>query len=79
MVNSNKCKRDGKVESYKHLLVEGREAKNLEANNEYMVNIKHSTNNVLCYAEVFRIADVAFVSKVKVVKKVNKLKFCVVR
>ena len=66
MIDNNKCKRCGEVESYKHLLWECREASNIwRVYNEYMTKSKQSTSRILSYEEIFNIGDVGVVSKVK--------------
>ena len=66
MVNDNKCKRCGEVETYRHLLWECREARKIwKLYDEYMVAINQSTEKVQCYEEVFRVGEVGVMSKVK--------------
>ena len=66
MVNNNKCKRCGELESYNHLLWECKEARKVwRAHNEYLVNIGQFRNVVIEYDDVFVIGDVGVLSKVK--------------
>jgi hypothetical protein len=66
MVNSNKCKRCGDVETYKHLLWECREAKNIwELFNEFVTNINQINEKVQDYDNVFKIGNKEKISKVK--------------
>ena len=62
MVNNNKCKRCGEVETYRHLLWECIEARRIwRVHEEYMGGI----DKVLCYEDVFKTGDLDVVSKVK--------------
>jgi hypothetical protein len=66
MVNSDKCKRCGNVENYKHLLWECREVKNIwRLFNEYVTNINQNEENVQDYDDVFRVGNGGNVSKLK--------------
>ena len=66
MVNDNRCKRCGEVETYRHLLWECREAGRIwRVYSEYMVGSAQTINEVLCYEDVFKIGDLGNVSKVK--------------
>ena len=66
MVNSDKCKRCGDVENYKHLLWECREAKNIwRLFNEYVTNINQNKEKVQDYDNVFRVGNKGNVSKLK--------------
>jgi hypothetical protein len=66
MVNSDKCKRCGDVESYKHMLWECREAKNIwKLFNEFVTSINQNNEGVQNYDNVFRIGNIGKVSKVK--------------
>ena len=66
MVNSNKCKRCGGVETYKHLLWECKEAKNIwELFNKFVTNINQNNEKVQDYDNVFKVGNNEKVSKVK--------------
>ena len=66
MVTNNRCKRCGEVETYKHLLWECREAKNIwQLFNEFVTNINQMNEKVQEYDNVFRIGNVENVSKIK--------------
>jgi hypothetical protein len=66
MVNEDKCKRCGEVETYKHLLWECREAKNIwQLFNEFVTNANQGSEKVQDYDNIFKIADKENVSKVK--------------
>ena len=67
MVDNNKCKRCGEVETYMHLLWECREAKRIwEAFNELLTSINKQEENVVNYEEVYKIGKVSVLSKVKI-------------
>ena len=66
MVNNNKCKRCGEVESYKYLLWECREARRIwSIYGEFMVAIKQPNERVIGYEDVFKLGDAGVVNKVK--------------
>ena len=66
MVSNNKCKRCGEVETYKHLLWECREAKNIwQLFNEFLTNINENNEKVHEYDNLFRIGNKGNVSKIK--------------
>ena len=66
MVNSDKCRRCGEVETYRHLLWDCRETKRVwQAYNAYLICIRKSNCKVLSYDDVFVIGDFGVVSKVK--------------
>ena len=66
MVNNNKCKRCGEVETYRHLLWDCREAKNIwQLFNEFVTNLNQTNEKVQEYDNVFRIGNMESVSKIK--------------
>ena len=66
MVNDNKCKRCGEVETYRHLLWECREARRIwRVHGEYMVSMRQPSGEVHCYEDVFKLGDFGVVSRVK--------------
>jgi hypothetical protein len=66
MVDSDKCKRCGEVETYKHLLWECREAKKIwHLFNEFLTDLNQSNERIQEYDNVFRVGNTGNVSKVK--------------
>ncbi len=66
MVDNNKCKRCGEVETYKHLLWECREAKNIwHLFNEFVTNLNQNNERIQEYDNVFMAGNKGYVSKVK--------------
>ena len=66
MVNDNKCKRCGEVETYKHLLWGCREAANIwKLFNEFVTNINQINDRVQDYDNVFCVGSTGYISKVK--------------
>jgi hypothetical protein len=66
MVDNNKCKRCGEVETYKHLLWECREAKNIwHLYNEFVTNLNQNNERIQEYDNVFMAGNKGYVSKVK--------------
>ena len=67
MANSNKCKRCEEIETYKHLIWECRETKKIwQMLNEFLIKINQKNNRALEYENVFRIGNIANLSKLKV-------------
>jgi hypothetical protein len=59
MVNYNKCERCGEVETYKHLLLEGREAKRVwKVFNGFLTNIKQQVERVKEYVNFIKIGNI---------------------
>ncbi len=66
MVNNNKCKRCGNVETYKHLMWDCREAKKIwEGFNEFTKHENKQDEKVNNYDDIFKIGDTKIISKVK--------------
>ncbi len=66
MVNNNKCKRCDKVETYKHLIWECREAKKIwQLFNEFATSVNQQCERVLDYENIFTIGNNAKMNKVK--------------
>jgi hypothetical protein len=66
MVNNNKCKRCGDVETYKHLMWECKEARQIwKVFNEYLTKTTHHEESVLKYENVFKIGNIEILSKLK--------------
>ena len=64
MVENNKCKRCGEVETYRHLLWECREAKTIwNAFNEVISNIDEKIQD---YENIYKIGKIGVISKIKV-------------
>jgi hypothetical protein len=67
MVSNNKCKRIGEVETYKHLLWECKEAKNIwKLFNEFETSNSQQENRVQEYDNIFKIGNMENINKVKV-------------
>ena len=66
MVNNNKCIRCGAIETYRHLLWECGESRNIwKAYNEFLSMMKHPNEIVGEYEEVFTIGNTGKLSKIK--------------
>ena len=66
MVNCNKCKRCGNIETYRHLLWECRESRRIwKAYNEFLGMIEHPKEVVEKYDDVFMIGNIGMLSKIK--------------
>jgi hypothetical protein len=66
MVNNNKCKRCGDVETYKHLMWECKEARQIwKVFNEYLTKTNQQEVRVLEYEKLYTIGSMGFVNKVK--------------
>ena len=66
MVNNNKCKRCGAVETYRHLLWECRESRRIwNAYNEFLGMEEHPNEGVRNYDDVFKIGNISNLSKIQ--------------
>ena len=67
MINNNKCKRCGEVETYKHLLWEWGESKKIwDLFNRFTTDSNEQEEKVQEYNDIFRIRNIKIISKVKV-------------
>jgi hypothetical protein len=66
MVDTNKCKRCGEIETYKHLLWTCREAQKIwQLYSEFVSLTNQQEERVLEYENVFKIGNIANINKVK--------------
>ena len=67
MVNNNKCKRCGEIETYRHLLWECRESRVIWKAYNYFLNLEKHPNEVISlYDDVFKIGNISDLSKIKI-------------
>jgi hypothetical protein len=66
MVTDNKCKRCGEVETFRHLLWECGEVKEIwNAYNGFIYNSMQSYNKILSYDDIFQIGENGHINKIK--------------